>query len=85
MAEYLYCNHPTKKKKNGKKQSISKHRLVWIEHNGEIPEGRIIHHINGDKFDNRIENLKMLTRSEHRKLHPLENQKEIMKFVRSKR
>ncbi len=34
-------------------------RLVWIYHNGDIPEGYTVTHINGDKFDNRIENLQL--------------------------
>ena len=33
------------------------HRRVWRKHNGAVPEGFFIHHINGDKQDNRIENL----------------------------
>ena len=46
-----------------------KHRLVWHENFGEIPEGKVVHHINGNKLDNRIENLELLTRSEHMKKH----------------
>ena len=33
------------------------HRVVWAMHNGEWPKGQI-DHINGDRSDNRIENLR---------------------------
>ena len=36
---------------------------------GEIPKGMDIHHKNLNKLDNRIENLQMMTKSEHQKLH----------------
>jgi len=36
---------------------------------GAIPSGYVIHHINGIKNDNRIENLQMMTPSEHTRLH----------------
>lgn len=45
------------------------HRNVWIKYNGPIPKDYIIHHINEDKTDNRIENLQLMSRSEHIKLH----------------
>lgn len=34
------------------------HHLVYWEHTGELPgDGKVIHHINHDKHDNRFENL----------------------------
>ena len=41
------------------------HRLVWTEANGEIPESMVIHHINGDTHDNRLENLDCITQHEN--------------------
>lgn len=45
------------------------HRLVWEFYKGPIPSGYTIHHKNSNKADNRIENLELLSRSEHAKLH----------------
>ena len=45
------------------------HRLVWLAAGREIPEGFIVHHINGEKSDNRLENLEIVSRSEHNRIH----------------
>lgn len=45
------------------------HRYVWMQANGPIPEGYDIHHRNGIKDDNRIENLELIQRGRHMSLH----------------
>ena len=43
------------------------HRLVWIMHFGEIQKGYEIDHINHVRSDNRIENLRVVSRTGNRK------------------
>lgn len=49
------------------------HRLVMEEHLGRLLSAdEVIHHINGDKKNNRICNLMLTTKSEHMRLHALQ-------------
>lgn len=46
------------------------HREIWRHHNGEIPDGHVIHHKDGDPTNNDPENLECLTPQEHSERHP---------------
>lgn len=39
------------------------HRLIWFMFNGAIPDNMLVDHINLDKTDNRIENLRLVDKS----------------------
>jgi hypothetical protein len=44
-------------------------RLVWQAHEGPIPDGFEVHHRNGVKLDNRLENLECVSGALHRRRH----------------
>lgn len=54
---YLYCWVDGKRKRH--------HIHVWEQANGPIPDGYEIDHINGQRDDNRLENLRLVTRKEN--------------------
>lgn len=51
--------------KDGLSRSVRVAHMVWAYHNGPVPKGYVVHHINGNPDDNRVENLELLTPSQH--------------------
>ena len=63
----IYCpDHPNA----NKRKCVYEHQLVMEQHIGRyIMPGEVVHHIDGNKSNNDISNLLLLTNSEHIKLH----------------
>ena len=59
----MYANLP------GRHCNLFLHVIVWERSNGPLPEGMVVHHINGDPTDNRAENLVAMSHRDHRRLH----------------
>lgn len=66
-----YQTIPLKQEKNGKSTSRYVHKLV-AEHFLEQNDGKFVIHLNYDKKDNRIENLKWVTKRE-KEIHQFTN------------
>ena len=52
---------------NGHRKRL--HVYIWEKTNGSVPKGFDIHHKDGNKKNNDISNLTLLSRSEHKTLH----------------
>ena len=48
---------------------VMAHRWLWEQARGPIPEGMHIHHRNGDRLDNRLDNLEMVDPVTHKRIH----------------
>ena len=49
------------------------HRYIWEKFNGQIPKGYHVHHRDLNPENNILENLELLTSSQHQSLHHIGN------------
>jgi hypothetical protein len=49
------------------------HRAIWEDTHGSIPQGCVVHHVDGDKRNNLIDNLQLLKWGEHTSRHDKAN------------
>ena len=52
-------------RQDGKQKQVRLHRFIWECHKGEIPEGFVINHIDGNKINNKLSNLELVTPKEN--------------------
>lgn len=58
----------------GENKGRGEHVVIVEEDIGrKLFANECVHHVNGDRADNRIDNLELMTRSEHARLHAKEN------------
>lgn len=67
---YVLLSAPGHPRATQKGQYVFEHILVMEKHIGRfLNEEEVVHHINGNPQDNKIENLLLTTKSEHMRIH----------------
>jgi hypothetical protein len=54
---------------NGRRRAYLLHRLVWETANGPVPDGYDLHHLDHDRANWSIDNLKLVERNAHQQYH----------------
>lgn len=75
---YIYSPNHLNAIKWGRRGYVKNCRLVIEKYLGRIlVAGEEIHHINSNSMDDRIENLKLVSKSSHQRIHSIERVKEM--------
>jgi hypothetical protein len=67
---------------DGTCSAFQRHRVIWVYFNGDIPEGMQIDHIDGNKLNNSLSNLRCVTRYEN--VHNPNTYQNFLDAVKSK-
>lgn len=69
----------------GENKGKSEHRVIMENHLGrKLKPNEVVHHINHEKTDNRIENLQVMTAEEHNRLHGKEISQNRLRDIEGK-
>lgn len=75
--------------RESKPDGVYLHRWIWEQENGKIPEGHIVHHKDENTLNNNIDNLELMTRTEHISYHashrPEETKNKFKESVKGKK
>lgn len=73
----------------GKRKTCRIHHLVYEAFKGAIPKGFVVHHKDGNKQNNRVSNLELLTAKEHihkhLRINPLRSLRGMVEYNKFKR
>lgn len=73
-AGYVFVYSPNHPRAKANRRYVFEHILIIEEKLGRyLKKNEVVHHINGIKDDNRIENLIILLKNKHRALHMIGN------------
>jgi hypothetical protein len=57
-------------------ENVYEHRWVWEQAHDPIPPGHHVHHVNHDRADNRLENLRLIEGKAHVSRHNVERHRD---------
>ncbi len=66
-----WYSHPSGYYNNNSMNPTKLHIRIWIDANGPVPKGCVIHHKDEIKTHNDLDNLQCMTKAEHSRLHQL--------------